>query len=267
MLPYFFPALFAARGLRDLAAPSAVWQYLLLAVAGIEILLLIVWIPYNYFGGGGVLGNRYFMNIYGLFLFLIPPIDSIAFAIVPWLVGGLFTAQIVLNPFYSSFHPARHAKSGPLRLLPVELSLFNDLPIMTEPKRVKRPFGTEPRFQITFLDDNAYIEDNAFWVKRRLDARDAGAVPGASPAAGSSLAAGETATASPCGEATSGRATFRPGQVRHLTIPLDDGLSVSGVRIWRFSISSSSGFLPLFGRTGSTDNRYLGVRVTPELMP
>ena len=42
-----------------------------------EILLLIVWIPYNYFGGGGVLGNRYFMNVYGAFLFLLPPIDSV----------------------------------------------------------------------------------------------------------------------------------------------------------------------------------------------
>ena len=53
------------------------------AVALTEILVLIIWIPYNYFGGAGVLGNRYFMNFYGAFLFLLPPITSVAAAFVP----------------------------------------------------------------------------------------------------------------------------------------------------------------------------------------
>ena len=40
------------------------------------------------------------MNVYGVFLFLLPPINSVAAAFVPWVVGALFTAQIALNPFY-----------------------------------------------------------------------------------------------------------------------------------------------------------------------
>ena len=87
------------------------------AVALTEILVLIIWIPYNYFGGAGVLGNRYFMNFYGAFLFLLPPIHSVAAAFVPWIVGGLFTAQIALEPVLllveaAAAHEARPAAPG-----------------------------------------------------------------------------------------------------------------------------------------------------------
>jgi hypothetical protein len=266
LLPYFFPAVFALVAFA-LSRRRQTWQYLVLALAFAEIVLLVVWIPNNYFGGGGVLGNRYFMNIYGLFLFLLPPINSMAAAVVPWIVGGLFSAKIVLNPFYASFHPAEHAKAGPLRLLPVELSLFNDLPVMTDPRRVRLPFGTQPRFQVTFLDDNAYIEDNAFWVKG--DSRAEILVRFQTPARRLvlSLAAGEaTSDVTVRRGWTSRSVTVRPGQIRELTIPLDDGFPYQASRIWRVSIESQGGFLPMFGRTGSTDNRFLGIRVTPELV-
>jgi hypothetical protein len=265
LLAYFFPAVFAL-GTFLFARRRPLWQYLVLAVVMAEIVLLVVWIPNNYFGGGGVLGNRYFMNVYGLFLFLLPPIESVVTAVVPWIVGSLFAAKIVLNPFYASFHPAEHAKAGPLRLLPVELSLFNDLPVMTDPRRVRLPFGTEPRFQITFLDDNAYIEDNAFWVKG--DSRADILVRFQTPANRLvlSLAAGEvTADVTVWRGWTRRTSTVRPGQIRELTIPLDEGFPYQASRIWKVSIETRGGFLPMFGRSGSTDNRYLGIRVTPEL--
>ena len=130
------------------------------------MVLFAIWIPYDYFGGGGVIGNRYFMNTYGLMLFLMPPVESLATALVPWAVGALFTARIALNPFYSSFNPASHTESGPQRLLPVELTLLNNLPITTRSERVRVWFGTSPRFQVYFLDDNAYPrEGEAFWVR------------------------------------------------------------------------------------------------------
>ena len=61
-----------------------------------------------------------------------------------------------LNAFSASFNPAEHAKSGPLRWLPVEMTLLNTLPITTRQDRVRVLFGTNPRFQIYFLDDNAF---------------------------------------------------------------------------------------------------------------
>ncbi len=269
MVPYFFPGVFALVAFLWPGSRRASWQWMVLAVAVAEILLILVWIPYNYFGGGGVLGNRYFMNAYGLFLFLLPPLDSVAAALVPWAVGALFTAKIVLNPFYSSFHPAEHAKTGPLRWLPVEMTLINDLPINTRLDRVRVGFGPEhARFQIYFLDDNAFGRENdSFWVrgdsradlivktadtstKLRLTC-----TSGASPVAVAVHAAGESTSV-----------TMEPGQVSVVELQLPRGFPYQGTRAWYVTIRVRGGFVPLFA-SGADDVRYLGVMVKPELVP
>ncbi len=71
-----------------------------------------------------------------------------------------------MNPFYSAFYPGEAAKQGLLRLLPVELTLVFDIPINTEPDHPRIWFGQQRRFQIYFLDDDAYKrEDLFFWVR------------------------------------------------------------------------------------------------------
>jgi hypothetical protein len=79
--------------------------------------------------------------------------------VVPWVVGGLFSAQVTFNPFFSSFNPSEQAKQGPLRWLPVELTLVNDLPINTQANRARVWFGEARRFQLYFLDDNAFARE------------------------------------------------------------------------------------------------------------
>ncbi len=56
-------------------------------------------------------------------------------------MGGLFSAQVTFNPFFASFNPSEQAKQGPLRWLPVELTLVNDLPINTQANRARVWFG------------------------------------------------------------------------------------------------------------------------------
>ena len=56
-------------------------------------------------------------------LFLLPPLPRLWLAFVPWVVGALFTAPLVLNPFYASFYPGRYAQARAAALLPVELTL------------------------------------------------------------------------------------------------------------------------------------------------
>lgn len=266
LLPYFFPAVFAV-GMFLIAYRRRVgWQGLIACVAAAEILFLIVLIPYNYFGGGGVIGNRYFMSVYGVFLFLLPPVQRLWIAIIPWIVGSLFTAQITLNPFFSSFHPAEHAKSGLLRMLPVELSLVNDLPVNTNPSRVKVPFGKELPFQLYFLDNNAYSrEEEAFWVKGNSKAEFL--VKSASPA--SRFIATLRSGARPnfvkiqAGN-ESKEIDMEPGSVYEVVLSLDDGFPYRGTRIWVVSVESSGGFVPMF-TSGGGDNRFLGVSVSPEL--
>jgi hypothetical protein len=116
LLPYFFPGLFAAGAFLWPRAVREPWQWLVAGAIAAEILLVLVWIPYNYFGGGGVLGNRYFMSTYGLLLFLLPPIESIGAALVPWFVGALFTAQIVLNRVLGVVQSGRTRQERPAAL-------------------------------------------------------------------------------------------------------------------------------------------------------
>ncbi len=269
LLPYFFPAVFALGAFLVRRRWRRPWQWLVLGAALAEILLLIIWIPYNYFGGGGVLGNRYFMNTYGLFLFLLPPVESIGAAIVPWVVGGLFAAQITLNPFFASFNPAEHAKQGPLRLLPVELTLVNDLPINTQANRARVWFGQQRRFQIYFLDDNAFgREDLSFWVRGRSTAEFL--VKTVEPASSLRLVidTGDVPSRITVSRGWwSQTVDLPPKQSTTVSVPLDAGFPYQGTRVWVVSVRGSGGFVPMFLTAGSTDNRYLGVRVTPELMP
>ena len=91
---YFLPALFAIVAFlrrSDAARRRGSGSCLRGLIA--QILLFIVSQPYTYFGSGGSVGNRYFMGVYGLALFLLPPLTSVGMAFVPWLVGGLFTAS------------------------------------------------------------------------------------------------------------------------------------------------------------------------------
>ena len=166
LVPYFFPGVLSVllflfwRGGR----PAFQWVALASAVAANVVLLL--WVPYTYSGGGGPIGNRYFMGLYPLLLFVTPPLRSALPALAGLAIGGLFTAKLVLNPFYTSYRPAEHVKHGPLRWLPIEKSLLNDLPINTTPERVRIQLAGEPRISAYFLDDNAFPpEGEWFWVK------------------------------------------------------------------------------------------------------
>ena len=268
MLPYFFPALFAVVAFCRPGARRAQWQWLVLAVAVVEILIVIVWIPYNYFGGGGVLGNRYFMSTYGLFLFLLPPMESVAAALVPWVVGMLFTAQITLNAFATSFNPADHTKRGPLRWLPVELTMINTLPITTRIDRVRVLFGTSPRFQVYFLDDNAYQREGEwFWL--RGDSRADIIIKTVDVAARLRLSVrGGAVPATITLDASGGSVSkaLKPGEEAVLELQLPRGFPYEGARAWSISMSVTGGFVPMF-TTGEPDSRYLGVYVRPELVP
>ena len=272
MLPYYFPALFALGAF--LAAPRQrpAWQWLVLAGGLAQIVFFIIVTPYTWNGGGGSVGNRYFMGAYGIFLFLLPPITSVSLTFVPWLVGALFVARMVLNPFAASFYPGRNAKTGPLRLLPVERSLVNDLPIMTEAERVRQWFGDrpgvgDPGFQIYFLDDNAYGReaDKSFWVRGESRAEFLVKTDRMMKQLHVQLAPGPLDT-----DVT----ISVDGQTRHVTVkePVEVVFTLNRgfwyqarAYVWVVSISSSTGFVPIFhGADG--DARFLGVRVTPSMV-
>ncbi len=177
LVPYFFPGMLAAV-LFLMSREKRSWQWLALAtLAGVVVMHIFVW-PFTWNGGGGPVGSRYFLAFYALFLPLVPPTIGVGSALTALAVGSLFTAQILLNPFYASTHPGEHTKSGPLRLLPIELTLINDLPVAQNPERRMQllgPPGPQPQVFAYFPDDNAFnpeevprgSRDYWFWVKGR----------------------------------------------------------------------------------------------------
>jgi hypothetical protein len=273
LVPYYFPAVFALAAFALAFRRRPAWQYFALAGALAQIAVFIISVPYTWNGGGGSVGNRYFMGAYGAFLFLIPPITRVPVALLPLLVGGLFTAPLVLNPFVTSFRPADHAKSGPFRWLPVELTLVYDWPLNNQLDRVRVWFGDNPRgsspgFQIYFFDDNAYVEgDGTFWVKGESESEFL--IKTDRPMRRLLL----TITAGPepvqVRAALSGRSqeiALAPDQSQQLAFTLDEGFPYQGRwPVWTASISASSGFVPIF-HGAPDDARHLGVRVKPVLV-
>jgi hypothetical protein len=213
------------------------------------------------------------MGAYGAFLFLLPPIARRSTTLAMWAAGALFTAPLVLNPFVTSFRPGDHAKSGPFRRLPVELTLVYDWPINNQPDRVRvwfgdNPKGSSPGFQMYFFDDNAFVEgDGTFWAKG--ESRAEFIVKTDRPMKRMLM----TLTAGPEPVRVAARLggrrqhlTLGAGESQQVAFSLGEGFSYQGVwPVWSGSISASSGFVPLF-HGDSKDNRLLGVRVKPVLV-
>lgn len=283
LVPYFFPGVwllvrFLAGGRDRRAFQWCALAGLVVAAAG-----LLLYMPYTYSGGGGPIGNRYFLGFYALFMLLIPAGLGWGSAIVMTAVGALFTAQLVANPFYVSFHPAEHAKRGPYRLLPIELSLTNDLPINVVPSRIKIPLGGDPPLLAYFLDDNAYaLEGEWFWVRGASRADLIVRAPATTDAMGRQrplvltrvvvdVRNGDVAnevTASSSGQRS--RLALEPGALGSIPLQMGRGVPYHPVPglptnyVYRLSLASAEGFVPLF-TSGLPDNRYLGamVRVRP----
>ena len=272
LLGYFFPAIFALGAFLLAPRQRPAWQWLVLGAGLLQGLIFIIATPYTWHGGG--VGNRYFFSGYGVMLFVLPPIQSLGASFAQWIVGGLFVAPMVLNPFVASFHPADNAKSGPLRMLPVELTLVNDLPVNNEPQHARLWFGDtgqgDPGFLVYFLDDNAFPEgDKTFWT--RGGARSEFIIKTDRPIrrARFTLTAGPVATDVRITIGGRSQEThLEPGDSRDIVFAMPPGLPYEKevqALAWTASVSSSNGFTPIFFESNSTDSRYLGVRVKPVL--
>lgn len=114
-----------------LQTPRSSARWILVGSAAIVALFFIIFIPFNWHGGGGFVGNRYFISVYPGLLFLATKIKPRAVIPVGYLAGALLIGPIVFTPFGAPVpNPTlqAHTRNFPFRALPLELSVKKNVP-------------------------------------------------------------------------------------------------------------------------------------------
>jgi hypothetical protein len=259
-------------------AKKRLYQWLVLGIALFGCLLFIVWMPVNYFGGGGTLGNRYFLNVFPLFFFLVAGTKRLLLpTMASWAVAGLFLTSIFASPFESGRRPGEHATASVFKWLPPELSLINDLPTNNDPAKFRQ------KFDDSFL---GYFLDNNTWGRERRSPGGLGFhVKGGTEAEMvvrtnyelTQLVVRVTNVASRdnrirvCVPGGCELIELRPGQKRILDMPAGRPFPYEdfGHRSYCYlvSIETETGSVPKMERRGETDWRYLGAFIHIESDP
>ncbi len=94
-----------------------------LAMVGLSFLILL---PFNWHGGGGFVGNRYFVSVYPGFLFLLTRLRPAWFVAIGFALGGLFLGPLLLTPFGAPVPEGTlqaHVRGAPFQWFPLELSI------------------------------------------------------------------------------------------------------------------------------------------------
>lgn len=280
---YLFPGFMAVLLFLAATRDRAMWQWLTLAAGVGTAVVLLLYMPFTWSGGGGPVGNRYFLGTYGVFLFLVPPLQTAVAGLLTLAVSGLFVMPLLSNPFYTSTHPADHSKAGLFRYLPTELTMVNDLPINVQPTRIRQPLGGTPPVFAYFIDDNIYNrEGDAFWVKGEstADVLLRAPIKPEADAAGvreaTSLLIEKLTVILETGPLPN-RVTIDTGSEERVIdmaagsqqtielamthgVPYKYHPDFPTNYVYMVSISSSTGFVPMF-ENGANDSRFLGVMV------
>ena len=274
---YYFPAILALI-LFVMGAKRIYQWFLLIAIFG-GILIYIILMPDNYAGGGGTMGNRYFLTIYPLFLFLPHLKMKPRHIALCWVMATVFIAPILTNPLLHSHYPATHAKKAPFKWLPLEMTLVNNFPTNTNPSARRQPIGIKYSW-IHFLDDNfiprqeeSELEKFGFWTR------------------GSHTAEMILKTYYPIKSLTvhllnnprmrnditvkvgreKKKITLGQNQRGILTFTSLKPFQIKAIHLYRIKIGASKGSIPYFEDEYSQEKRYLGVyfefAIEPEYMP
>ncbi len=106
-------------------------RWLLLAALATVAVFFLVFIPFNWHGGGGFVGNRYFVNVYPAFLFLVTAIRPAASVVAGYAAGALFLGSILFTPWGAPVvQPTlqAHVRGRAFDWLPLETTIMRRIP-------------------------------------------------------------------------------------------------------------------------------------------
>ncbi|HSD27442.1 MAG TPA: hypothetical protein VLL75_09055 [Vicinamibacteria bacterium] len=172
-LPYF-PGVAAAGLLFLLVGPRERHGWLALLALILSWLGYLVIIPDNWYGGGGTIGNRYFLNLVPLGLLLLPRGRGGWGAGAAALAGVALLAPVLASPVHHSLRPGDHGTRPAFRHLPAEKTMLGDLSVFADVWRRRRPYnapggdparrppGAPPSYFLWFPDDGTYGQEESF---------------------------------------------------------------------------------------------------------
>src|SRR4030042_4897733 len=129
--------------------------------------------PANYYGGSTSFGNRYFLQVYPVLLFLTLDLNKKKF-VIPFLVSGVLIGSIFLGPYL--LNPSgvilNHSKimmEAPFSLLPVEKTQVNNVFWDYPPSRNTVATGEYTIYRINMGSFD--FEDEGFWIRGKSTSR------------------------------------------------------------------------------------------------
>lgn len=122
----------------------------------------VIWMPYTWSGGGGPVGNRYFLSLGAAMFFLTPRLQSMTAPVVA-AIGLLFVTPAELAPFETARNPWRATQALQFRAFPLELTGASDFPIILDQRRGRVPQGSSPTVFVAFIDDAADFGERG-WI-------------------------------------------------------------------------------------------------------
>ena len=172
LIPFGWPWLVVVMTWLLAERQKRLWQVVLLASLVAVALVTILWMPYTWSGGGGPIGNRYFLSVAGAVFVLMPAVASWR-PVLAAAAGLVFLLPTYRHPVQTARQPWLATRAAVFAALPLELTGASDFPEVLDQARGRIPQGRDPQLSVALLDGHAGIGRSG-WV--RVD-----------PAAGTSL--------------------------------------------------------------------------------
>jgi hypothetical protein len=162
LIPFGWPWLLSLLAWAVLRRPKPMREWVLVGSVMATAVVTMVLMPYTWFGGGGPIGNRYFLSVAASLFFLTPALTTAAIPLAG-AAGLLFMAPLYTAPFQTVRQPWRATQNTLSRLLPLEMTGASDFPIILDKRRGRVPQGRRPTVFVSLISTAAGFGTNG-WI-------------------------------------------------------------------------------------------------------